>query len=64
MRKWCSRGGAGVKSSGEGSMTLLALILGFLLLIALIYIVVERLTSWLTKIGGFTIRIELDEGKD
>ena len=45
-------------------MTLLALILGFLLLIALIYIVVERLTSWLTKIGGFTIRIELDEGKD
>ena len=64
MRKWCSRGGAGVKSFGEGAMTLLALILGFLLLIALIYIAVERLTSWLTKIGGFTIRIEVEEGKD
>jgi len=45
-------------------MTLLAGVLGFLLLIAMIYIAVERLTSWLTKHGGFTIRIEVDEGDD
>jgi len=45
-------------------MTLLTGILGFLLLIAVIYIAVERLTSWLTKRGGFTIRIEVDEGED
>jgi len=45
-------------------MTLLTGVLGFLLLIAVIYIAVERLTSWLTKHGGFTIRIEVDEGND
>ena len=45
-------------------MTLLALILGFLLLIALIYIAVERMTTWLSRSGGFTIRIEVEEGED
>ena len=45
-------------------MTLLTGILGFLLLIALIYIAVERLTSWLNRTGGFTIRIEVEEGED
>ena len=45
-------------------MTLLAGVLGFLLIIAVIYIAVERITSWLTRHGGFTIRIEVDEGKD
>ena len=33
-------------------------ILGFLLFIALIYIIVERFTAWLIKHGGVTIRIE------
>ncbi len=45
-------------------MTLLTGILGFLLLIAVIYIAVERLTSWLVRHGGFTIRIEADEDED
>ncbi len=45
-------------------MTLLASILGFLLVIALIYIAVERLTSWINKSGGFTIRIEVVDGED
>ena len=33
-------------------------VLGFLLFIALIYIIVERFTAWLIKHGGVTIRIE------
>jgi len=45
-------------------MTLLAGVLGFLLLIAVIYIAVERLISWLIRHGGFTIRIEVDDGED
>ena len=45
-------------------MTLLALILGFLLLIAVLYIAVERVTSWLIRSGGFTIRIEVEECED
>ena len=45
-------------------MTLWTGILGFLLLIAVIYIAVERLTSWLVRHGGFTIRIKVDEGED
>ncbi len=45
-------------------MTLLTGVLGFLLFIAVLHITVERLTSWLAKHGGFTIRIEVDEGED
>ena len=45
-------------------MTLLAMVLGFLLVIALIYIAVERMTSWLSRSGGFTIRIEVEDGED
>ena len=45
-------------------MTLLTGVLGFLLLIAVIYIAVEKLTTWLSRSGGFTIRIEVEDGKD
>ena len=39
-------------------------VLGFLLFIALIYIIVERFTAWLIKHGGVTIRIEEVEDAD
>jgi len=42
-------------------MTLLTLVLVVLLVIAKIYIVVDRVMVWLTKHGGFTIRIESDD---
>ena len=45
-------------------MNLLIGVLVVLQVIAVIYIAVERLTSWLTKHGGFTIRIEVEEGID
>ena len=45
-------------------MTLLAMVLGFLLVIAVIHIAVERWTSWLSKSGGFTIRIEVEDGEN
>ena len=45
-------------------MTLLAGILGFLLLIALLYIAVERFTAWLTKRGGVWIRFEVIDDND
>jgi len=45
-------------------MTLLTWVLAGLLFIALLYITVERLMVWLTKHGGFTIRIETkDDGE-
>ena len=45
-------------------MTLLVYVLGFLLLIALIYIFVDWIIVRLTEHGGFTIRIETkDDGK-
>jgi hypothetical protein len=64
MYKWRSRGGQSFKSSGEGAMALLAGVSGFLLLIAVIYIAVERLTTWLSGSGGFTMRIKVDEGEN
>lgn len=45
-------------------MTLWTALLGFLLLVAVIYIAVEKLTSWISKSGGFTIRIEVVDGED
>jgi len=45
-------------------MTLWTGLLGFLLLVAVIYIAVERLASWISRSGGFTIRIEVEEGED
>ena len=45
-------------------MTLLAGVLGLLLLIALIYIFVNWIIARLTEFGGFTIRIEsVDDGE-
>ena len=42
-------------------MTLLTWVLAGLLFIALLYIAVDRVMVWLTKHGGFTIRIESDD---
>jgi len=60
-RKWCSRGGEGFKSSGGTGMSLLTWVLAGMLFIALLYIAVDRLMVWLTKQGGFTIRIEPED---
>ena len=46
------------------TLALLAGVLGFLLLIALVYIAVERFTAWLTRRGGITIRIEPVDDED
>ena len=64
MYKWCSRGGMGFKTSDKVAMTLQAWILGILLLIAVIYIAVDWLLSWLMNKGGFLIRIEVVDGED
>ena len=45
-------------------MTPLAGVLGVLLLIAVIYIVVDRIMAWLVKNGGITIRIESDDDSE
>ena len=45
-------------------MSLLTVVLIVLLVIAVIYIVVDRVMVWLTKRGGFTIRIEPDDGDE
>jgi len=45
-------------------MTLLAGVLGFLLFIAVLYILINRVMIWLKKQGGYTIRIEIDENED
>ena len=42
-------------------MTLLTWVLAGLLFIALLYIAVDRLMVWLTRQGGFTIRIEPED---
>ncbi len=39
-------------------MTLLTWVLAGLLFIAVLYIVVDRVTTWLLRRGGITIRIE------
>ena len=39
-------------------MTILVIVISVALLIALLYIAVERFSAWLTRQGGITIRIE------
>ncbi len=45
-------------------MTLLVGVLVVLLVIAVIYILVDRVMVWLTRHGGFTIRIESVDDSD
>ncbi len=45
-------------------MTLLACVLAGLLFIAVMYILTDRVMIWLKKQGGFTIRIEVNEGDE
>ena len=45
-------------------MTPLVWVLGFILLIAVIYITVDALVSWLMNKGGFVVRIEVVDGED
>lgn len=45
-------------------MTLWTWILAGLLLIAVVRIVVDRVTAWLMRRGGLTIRIEVEDGDE
>ena len=45
-------------------MTLLTAVLGILLIIAVIFILVQRLTDWLERQGGMTIQIEVTDDSD
>jgi len=45
-------------------MTILTWILGVLFILAVIYIIVDYLIARLMRRGNFTIRIEMDDGKD
>ena len=52
------------KSPGGIGMTLLTWVLAGLLFIAVAWIVADRVTAWLVRNGGLTIRIEVEDESD